>query len=183
MYPLDIDNGDLGPCEVTYKGNNVGFSKGGNVLEIEEQDAPIMYDQTGAFAVNHKSVGKRASVKLSLAEVLAKEIWTLAFPGWEVEEDAVDPTKQKVEMRIGLGASKRAAAGVLILKKYVDGEVSADPNDWFTFYLAVPVNSKPSLAFDTDTQRVLDVTFECYQDFTAKSLGVIGDATAEPAIS
>lgn len=174
-YPLDLDNGDLGPCEATYKGQNVGLTKGGMLVDFEEADADIVYDQTGKFRVNAKGVGKRAGVKLSLAEVLAKDIWELAFPGWA---KVVDGDKEKVEMLVGLGNDKRAAAGELILKKYVDGEVSTDPNDWFTFYLAVPINSKPTIMFDTDTQRVVEITMECFQDFDKKSLGVIGDATA-----
>lgn len=174
-FPLDLDNGDLGPCEATYKGQNVGLTMGGNLVDFEEADAPIVYDQTGKFPVNFKGVGKRAGVKLALAETLAKDIWEIAFAGWE---KVVDGDKEKVEMSVGLGNDKRAAAGELILKKYVDGEVSTDPNDWVTFYLAVPVNSKPTLMFDTDTQRVVEITFECLQDFDLKSLGVIGDATA-----
>lgn len=167
---------ELGPCELSYDGADLGSTEGGVTIKMAEDTADLKSDQTGTQPVDQVVTGTSGSIECSLATI-SLENFALAHKS-NVIVDGTDPNKKKVIILPNVGTSLRDNAKVLIVKPYVNGVVTADANKWYTFPMA-GIKAEDDVVYNVDTQRTIKVTFTAYADDNSQ-IAIIGDETATP---
>jgi len=61
--------GENGPCQITFDGVNLGYTKGGVKFTDEVMKKEITYDQTGDTVQNTYTKGRKTTVEVPLANV------------------------------------------------------------------------------------------------------------------
>jgi len=160
---------ELGPCGVFFgtAGSEVDLGKthGGVTVRITDDRTDLKSDQFGTSAEDTVITGTLVEVEMSLAEVTFDE---LAI--------ALNQTKFGSLLTGGVpgennvGTSMLDNAEQLVLKKYVDGAISADEINWVTFPAACPV-SDVELTYDAENQRVLKLVFKCFPTTVSANWG------------
>ena len=150
---------DLGPCQVNYgtAGAEVdlGRTEGGVRVAFATDVTDLMSDQWGTQPEDGVITGQGARITVPLAE------YTLANLAIALNQDLVGD--ELIEGGRLVGTKLRSLADSLLLKKYVDGEVSQDDTDYMRFPVATPVGS-PEILFDKNTQRIIEVEFIAFPD-------------------
>ncbi len=170
----DVANVKLGACSVTWKGNDLGFTKGGVEVEVTTAKKKVMVDQFGETEVNEYIQGRSIVVRVPLAETDI-ELLASILPGSTLVTDGTDSTKKKISIPSGVGTSLRGLAGSLVLHPY-DQAASYKDED-VTIPLAAP-SGDLSYSFRHDEERIYAVEFYGYADNTTGLLYEIGDTTA-----
>lgn len=168
---------ELGPCQVLYgtAGAEVSMGKteGGVIVTFNKDTVPLYSDQEGTAPEDEIVVGQGATIKVPLAEITLDNYAT-----------ALGQTKTQNGSDYGVaganlvGTSLRAAGQSLLLKKYVDGAVSALTENWIRFLIASPSGTPVEVGFSKDSQRILEITFVAFRDVSTGHLYYIGDETA-----
>lgn len=149
----------LGPCQVWYKGTELGKTHGGVHFICEEVAAEIGYDQVGVTPWDKVITGKTARVEADFAN-LSHALLDLLINGSTIYTGGATPgCEQALDILCGVGTTYRANGGILILKPYVNGVVSPDSCDWITVPLAY-ARVEMDLVFDAETQRVVHAIFD-----------------------
>jgi hypothetical protein len=161
----------LGPCQIYYDGADIGATEGGVTIKLAEDSADLKSDQTGTQPVDVVITGVSATIECSLAEVTLDK-----FAFAHKTTVITDGAKQKVLILPNVGTSLRDNAKVLVVKPYIDGVVSADPNTWYTFNKA-GIKAEEEVSFDASTQRVLKLTFMAFADDNGY-VAILGDESA-----
>lgn len=168
--PSSVENLEMGPCTVSFKGTDLGLTKGGVEVEFGTEVTPINADQYGDTIIDEYIKGRSIKVKVPLAE---RDLTTLAsvFPG----STLVGTTTKKLVIKAAVGTALRALGGELILhpKDKAAGDKSGD--------LSVPIamcKGDFTFAFKHDDQRVYAVEFTGYVDLDTDELFVMGDPAA-----
>jgi len=164
----NFENLEMGPCTPTFKGVNLGLTKGGCEVAIATESTMITADQFGETAIDEVIKGRKVTVKVPMAERDLDKLLAVT-PGATL---VTNGTKKKLTLGSGVGASLRKSAGVLVLhpKGMPDTDKSRD--------FVVPIaNSKGDMtfAYKVDDQRVFNVEFTGYVDLTTDTLCVFGD--------
>ncbi len=170
----DVNNIQLGACQVTFATDDLGFTKGGVEVTLSTTTFKINVDQFGETEVNEYISGRTASVKVPLAET-SLERFQIAFPGSTIVTDSTTATKKKLQGTTGVGLSLRTFAAELNLHPKV--LPSTDKSQDFTLPIASPKGDL-TFAYKHDEERVYNVEFMGYPDLTTGILFVIGDKTA-----
>lgn len=166
-----MSNYYLGPCQILFKGADLGKTEGGVRVISSQQSVELHTDQDGETPVDEYKTGTKVSVTGNLAEI------TLAnFAAMFHTTVTVDGTKQKVEVTPGVGTSLKDQGGVLIVKPYVAGVVTTNANKWITLQQA-GMKANIDLAFDRSTQQVMAFEAVGYPDSTSL-IATFGDTTA-----
>ena len=148
----------LGPCQVWYKGSELGKTFGGVRVAITETIADVRYDQVGLW--NRIQVGKTIVVTAAFANLSHTLIDALLGNEAFLLTGGTTPTcDQVLAIYLGLGISHRDSGGELILKPFVGGAMSTDPCQWFHVPLTYP-ELDAELVYDETTQRVLLCRFQ-----------------------
>jgi hypothetical protein len=166
----DVNNIQLGACNVTFGAQNLGLTKGGVEVTLATTSYKITVDQFGGTEVNEYITGRTASVKVPLAET-SLDLLQIAFPGSVI----VGTTKKKLNGATGVGISLRALADSLVL--HPKALAATDKSQDFTLPIA---SAKGDLTFmyKHDEERIYSVEFTGYPDLTTGLLFVIGDTSA-----
>lgn len=163
---------ELGPCQVSFgtEGAEVdlGCTDGGVTVSFITDAGDLMCDQFGTQPVDQVITGQGAEVRVPLAEI------TLDNLALALNQTVISDALIEGENLVGTKMSTYGQS--LLLRKYVDGEASADPADWMRFPVAAPLGS-PEVSFSRDTQRVIEVVFKCFPD-SNDILYYIGDESA-----
>ena len=133
---------DLGPCRV-YWGTSgseadLGKTQGGVMVTFTEDVVDLKSDQFGTQPEDQAVTGFGVEIKVPLADY---SLDNLAI--------ALGKTKKTLGLDSGIkgsivvGTLKSTGAKSLILKKYVDGAISSDEDDWMQFPLAAPKYFSP----------------------------------------
>lgn len=173
----DVSNVKLGPCNVTWGGVNLGYTKGGVEVEITTAKKKIMVDQFGETEVNEYIMGRTVVVRVPLAES-DLQLLVQVIPGSTLVTDAVTPTKIKLNIPTGVGTSLRDLADVLLL--HPTNELTTYKAEDLTIPLAAP-SGDLSFAYRHDEERVFMIEFVGYAENLTGLLAVFGDASAVAA--
>ena len=166
--PTDFSNLEMGPCTVTFKGSDLGLTKGGVEVEFSTEVANINADQFGDTILDQVIKGRAIKVKVPMAERdLAK--FAAVFPGSTLVTNGLN---KKIVFSASVGTSLRALAGILILhpKSVPVIDLSRD----LTIPLAMSKGDM-SFSFKHDDQRVYMLEFEGYANLTDGQLFTLGD--------
>lgn len=168
---MAVGDMELGPCQVLFGDEDseasLGRTEGDVVITFETDLADLMSDQYGTRPEDQVIVGTGATIKVPLAEI------TMSNLALALNQD-VSAGGGLVEGTGLVGTKLYDQANSLLLKKYVDGSVSSDEEDWIRFPRAAPQGNF-ELSFGKDGQRIIEVTFIAFQDRTTEDLYYIGD--------
>lgn len=180
MATLNPENVKLGPCNVSWDGVALGYTKGGVDVQITTSKRKVTVDQFGESEINEYITGRTCTVRVPLAE---SDLTMLAsvLPGAVLITDGADATKKKIEVPTGVGMSLREIAAKLVL--HPTHLASGNKLEDFTVPLAAPAGDI-EFAFKHDEERIYMVEFVGYPDQEADGLlYVMGDETADPEAS
>lgn len=166
---------ELGPCRI-YFGTagaeaDIGKTQGGVRITFSEDAADLMSDQYGTQPEDQVITGQAADVVVPMAEVTHANFAI-----------ALNQTSKQIGADSGVageslvGTKRSTKANSLLLKKYVNGSISADTDDWIRFPKASPLGNV-EVAFDGANQRILEVTFKAFPDANSR-LYFIGNEAA-----
>jgi hypothetical protein len=163
---------ELGPCGVFYGVTDsevdMGKTMGGVTVRIVDDSIDLKSDQYGSGAENTVITGTTVEVELSLAEV------TLANIAVALGQTNVGVSPGVVPGLNKTGNMLLSTAGSLILKKYALGSSTSDEEDWIHFPAAGMV-SNVEMAYDSENQRVMRITFKCFPATVNAAWGTAAD--------
>lgn len=166
----EFDNLEMGPCDVTFKGTDLGLTKGGVEVTFGTEVTPVVADQFGDSAINQVIKGRSVKVKVPMAE---RDLTKLAavIPG----SSLVGTTSKKLVISAAVGTSLRALAGELILHPH---ELPTNDKSRDVSIPLAMAKGDMQFSFKSDDQRVYAVEFEGYVDLNTGVLWVLGDPAA-----
>jgi hypothetical protein len=128
----------MGAAWVTYKGSDLGYTKGGISISFNQQAKPIVIDSLGTNPLAQVVMSRVAAIRVPLAESTASRITTLI------------PTSTTI------GTDILASSGALVITPKVGGGA-------ITFDRAIPTGTM-QVAYAFDRERVWMVEFEAYMN-------------------
>lgn len=162
-------NVKMGVCSVSFKGTDLGHTKGGVEVTYDPQWSEITVDKYGKTVVEKKLTGEKVTVKVPLAEYTADNL-LVAIPAGTQS----GTTHKKLSIGSDAGKSLLAQAGQLILHP-----VGESNKDFDVVLHKAAVTSSVTIKHQVETERVVEVTFEALIDETKADgsyLGFIGDS-------
>jgi hypothetical protein len=171
-------NVPIGPAKVEFdEGANLvtfDITKGGIQFKATTNKQDITVDQYGDTPVKSIMKGRTCEVTVPFAlhdlEKLSKVI-----PNSTFTKSGTAPNEKKVlVVKSQAGADMLAAAKKLVIKPT---DSSATANDWITIPLAGAL-ADPEYTFDSDNERIVNITFVGYPDVETGELYILGDETA-----
>ena len=171
--PTNFENLEMGACTVSFKGTDLGLTKGGVEVEFGTEVATVTADQHGDTAIDDVIKGRSIKVKVPLAE---RDLTKLAavFPGATL----VGSATKKLVINVATGTSLRALAGELVL--HPQSNAAGDKSGDLTVPLAMSKGDM-QFAFKHDDQRVYAVEFTGYVNLDTGELFTMGDPAAVAA--
>lgn len=168
----NFENLEMGPCTPTFKGVDLGLTKGGCEVAIATESTMITADQFGETAIDEVIKGRKVTVKVPMAERDLDKLLAVTPGAVLVTNGTGAAMKKKLTMGSGVGASLRKSAGELVL--HPKGMPANDKSRDFVVPIA---NSKGDMtfAYKVDDQRIFTVEFTGYVDLTTDTLCVFGD--------
>jgi hypothetical protein len=168
--PSSTENVKLGVCNVLFDAFDLGFTKGGVEVEVATNTHEVTVDQLGETPIDEIIMGRTVKVTVPMAETTLENLVKI-MPGSRLVTDATTPTKKKVVVATGTSISLLKTAKTLVLRpKGTNGE------DDFTVLRAMTAGAI-QFAYQTDQERVFNVTFKGYADEEG-DLFSVGDDTA-----
>jgi hypothetical protein len=171
-------NVPIGPATVEY-GDGVDvvvfdITKGGIQFQSTTSKQDTTVDQYGDTIVKSITKGGTAQVTVPFA-LHDLEKLSAVIPNSDYVEDGMDSTKKKITVKSQAGFDLLGAAKKLIIKPTSAGTTA---NDWVTIPLA-GVITDPQYTYDSDSERVSNITFTAFPDLDADgALYILGDETA-----
>lgn len=166
----DIANVQVGVCDVTFNGVDLGHTSGGVEVSYEPEHHDVMVDKFGNTIVQKYLIGEKLTAKLALAE------YTIANLRNAIPQGTFAGAANS-RLTIGAAAGKKATddAYQLVLHPRNEGTRRHD----VIFYKAY-VASAVVLPHKNDEDKLVEVTFEALLDESRSDgnyLGMIGDST------
>lgn len=175
MAGIDIP---IGPATVEYGATGqvttFNITKGGIRFQATTTKKDSTVDQYGDAPVKSilKGVTCQVTVPFALHDLTKL---AAAMPNAELVTDATTPTKKKLLVKAQAGFDLLNAAKKLVIKPT---DPAATANDWITVPLAGAM-ADPDYAYDSDNERVVNITFVGYPDTdNGGLLYILGDETA-----
>ncbi len=169
---MSVGDMDLGPCAVYFGTEgaeaDLGRTQGGVRVAFITDVADLLSDQWGTQPEDGMITGQGARITVPLAE------YTLDNIALALNQTVYGGGLIGGERIVGTKMSSKAKS--LLLKKYVNGIVSTDAEDWMRFPNAAP-EGNPEILFDGSTQRIVEIVFIAYPEATSEDLYYIGDET------
>jgi hypothetical protein len=166
----DLTNVQLGVCEVTFNGVNLGHTKNGVELTYEPEHHDVTVDKYGNTVVQKYLIGEKLMAKVALAE------FTIANLGVAIPQGAFAGAANS-RRTIGAAAGKKATddSAQLVLHPINEGTRRHD----VVIHKAY-VGSTIVLNHKNDEEKIIEVEFHALLDETKSDgnyLGFIGDST------
>jgi hypothetical protein len=170
-------NVPIGPAKVEFDegASMVTFdiTKGGIQFQATTNKQDITVDQYGDTPVKSIMKGRTCQVTVPFAlhdlEKLSKVV-----PNSTFTKSGTAPSEKKVlVVKSQAGADLLANAKKLVIKP-TDPQATA--NDWITIPLAGAL-ADPEYTYDSDNERIVNITFVGYPDITTGELFILGDET------
>lgn len=162
---------DLGPCQVTWNGTDLGPSNGGVKIKITDTVKDIREDGAGEAPVDAVFTGRKVEdIEIPLTRLSLTQLQAV-LPGSTKTNDSVDLPNV-------VGGAMYDLAKQMILKPLINGVASVDPDEWLTIYKTYPTASW-ELGYDNATQRTYKTKFQVFPvadsgTYTGK-FGHVGD--------
>lgn len=168
------ENVKLGVCKITYKSQDLGYTKGGVSVDVTTDTYAVTVDQFGESVINEFITKRDIKVECPLAETTLENLVSI-MPGASLVTDALDPTKKRVDVTNGIGTNLLSIAGELRLHpiELDDADLSED--------LVIPLAATAGamkFSYKHDEERVFNTSFAGYPDSTTNILYSLGDTTA-----
>lgn len=148
---MSRENIKLGACNASFKGTELGMTKGGVEVSVETTTYPITVDQHGETAIDEFITKRQFKISVPLAETTL-ELVGLALPGSEIQSG-------RLVIKTAVGLSLIDSAGVLQLTPVTGGN-SDEP---ITFVKANTAGNF-SFAYRHNEERIYNVEFTAYPD-------------------
>ena len=153
---------DLGPCGVFFgtedSEEDLGKTQGGVKVVFGQAVADLLSDQYGTEPEDQVITGHSAVITIPMAD------YTLANFAIALHKEVLDLVDDSgIKGDSVVGTKLTTYANSLLLKKYVDGIVSTDEDDWLRFPNAAPTGN-PEVMFDGSTQRIISSEFRAFPD-------------------
>ena len=168
---------DLGPCRAYFgvagSEADLGKTQGGVKVQFMQGVADLKSDQFGTEPEDQMIVGQGATIVIPLADYTLDSLAT-----------ALGQTKKTLGADAGIkgsslvGTLKTTLAHSLLLKKYVNGAISTDEDNWMQFPIAAP-DGNFEVVFDSDSQRIIESSFRAYPDADGLLYYIGSDTAAE----
>ena len=167
-------NVQMGPATVEYGTDLdkvvIDVTKGGIVFSSEMAKQDITVDQFGDAPISSIKKGLTASLTVPFV-IYDLERLSKAFPDSELVKNG---DKVKLVAKGGSGFNLMSMAKKVVVKPT---DPTSTPNDWITIPLAAP-NIDLELTYDSETERIYNVTFTGYPDLdNGNVLFILGDET------
>lgn len=166
----DATNIQLGVCDVTYKGVNLGHTIGGVTVTYAPEYHETSVDKYGKSVVEKFLVGERMSAKVSLAEYTIANLRVAINQATLVGDDAVS---------VGSNAGKRASANAGFLLLHPINAPTSDTRGYDVGIYKAVVTNELAIEHKNDGEKVLPVEFDGLIDegrTDGNMLGFIGDS-------
>lgn len=160
----------LGICDVTYKGVNLGHTIGGVTVTYSPDFHETSVDYYGSSVVEKFLVGERLKAKVSLAEYTIANLQNAINQGTLQGDDAVS---------VGSKAGKRASANAGLLVLHPINSPANDTRQYDVSIYKAVVTNELAIEHKNDGEKVLPVEFEGLIDegrTDGNMLGFIGDS-------
>jgi hypothetical protein len=152
----------LSPCQVSYKGSDLGKTQGGLTVSMNQNSVTLHTDQDGEVPVDEQLTGTTVTVSGNLADITLANIAIIMN-----ETRVTDGDDEKVQINTNVGTSLLDNGGELIIKPYVNGSVTTDENKWITLHNA-GIKATAEMAYDMSNQRVISFEATAYADSNGK---------------
>jgi len=166
---------DLGPCAVWFgtedSEEDLGKTQGGVKVTFSQAVADLLSDQYGTEPEDQVLTGHGALISIPMADYSLANMATALHKTLKVLGADSGIKGDSV-----VGSKLSTYAKSLLLKKYVDGVVSTDEDNWIRFPKAAPTGNI-EIMFDGTTQRVIVSEFRAFPD-ASDVLYYIGSKTA-----
>lgn len=160
----------LGVCDVTYKGVNLGHTIGGVTVTYTPDFHETSVDAYGSGVVEKFLVGERLKAKVNLAEFTIANLQNAINQGTLQGDDAVS---------VGSKAGKRASANAGLLLLHPINSPANDTRQFDVSLYKAVVSNELAIEHKNDGEKVLPVEFEGLIDENrtdGNMLGFIGDS-------
>ncbi len=169
---------DLGPCRVYYgtlaSEVDIGRTQGGVKVNFTQDIADLKSDQFGTSPEDQAITGHGCTIMVPFADYTMDN---LAIALGQTKLSLAGDSGIKGSILVG--TLKSSVGKSLLLKKYVNGVVSTDEDNWMQFPLVAP-DGNVEINFDGENQRIIEVTFRAYPYGADSVLYYIGsDEAAE----
>lgn len=169
-----VKNVKVGACSASYKGADLGLTKGGCEVNIVTNKHEVTVDQFGTSVVNSVITGRQVTVKVPMAETDFTKLLAV-IPGATLVTDAVTSTKKKIVIPHSAGYSLADVAGELILHPTANS--ASNKNDDVVAPLCTP-GGDITFSLTVDGERVYNIEFTVYPDESTGTMLILGDKTA-----
>ncbi|KLN95666.1 hypothetical protein QU516_17155 (plasmid) [Moellerella wisconsensis] len=152
-----VENIKLGACNVSFKGEDLGFTKGGVEVEISTDTLKVNVDQMGETVVSEFIQGRNIKVTVPLAETVLERLAAI-MPG-----STLSAEKDVISIMTGIGVNLVEVAQELVLT----------PTNKDDYILTLPKTATAgsfNMAYKHDDVRVYSIEFTAYPD----EKGVLG---------
>lgn len=165
----DARNIQLGPCQVTYKGVDLGHTIGGVTVTYTPEWHETKVDKYGSSVVEKFLVGEKLSAEVNLAEFTLSNLQVAINQATLQGDDSVS---------VGSVAGKKASVngGLLVLHPLA---YAAGVRDYDVSIFKAVVTGELKLEHKNDGEKVLPVMFDGLIDENRSDgsmLGFIGDS-------
>jgi len=159
-----INGGDfqLCPMIVTYKGLDLGGTKGGVSFSAKNKTADLVCDQFGSTPIDSVVSGQEYMVKFDLCEIANKDLWKVAFPHAKLIDGGM--SGKNVYFDAQVGQHLLPLAGLLNL--HPQALDITDLSQDYTVWKAV-ATSASEVKYGPEEQSVLTVEMRVYPDRSA----------------
>nr|AKG47474.1 hypothetical protein pA_00034 [Pectobacterium carotovorum] len=155
-----VENIKLGACNVSFKGEDLGFTKGGVEVEVSTDTMKVTVDQQGETVVSEFIQGRNIKITVPLAETVLERLASV-MPGSTLSSE-----KDIMTITTGIGLNLVEVAQELILTPIVG-------NDYILTLPKAATAGSFSFAYKHDDVRVYSIEFTAYPD----EKGVLGKLT------
>ena len=175
----DVGKLEFGPCQVTFNGVDLGYTKGGVTVEYSQTFLDVEVDQSTMLA-DIRLQSERVMATVPMAQTDIDSLISASHSTMPAGTRTAQSTKRKID--IGGTAVDYNDAKELIITPLSDGAgtLSSDANNKVTIYKAFP-KIQWQKAYNLGDIRIITVEFHGLMD-TSKATGVqlftIGDTTA-----
>lgn len=166
--PSDTQNVKVGVANITFAGEDLGYTKGGVEVEVTTEKYTVTVDQFGNSPINDYLIGRSIMVTTPLAETTVDNLVKI-MPG----STKIGTTAVKADVTTGVGINLIDSANELVVKPLA----ALDDSENIVIPKAATAGNM-TFAYQLDSERIFNVQWSGYPDPTTKLLYSFGDPAA-----
>ena len=185
------DNVKLGVCQVLFGGSvaladgtvtgtqtDLGYTKGGVVVEVSTDTHPVTIDQFGESEISERITKRSVKVTVPLAETTLQNMVEVMPGATLIQGSGVEAGKNRVEVTNAVSTDLLSIAKMLVLHPIN----ATDNNDDFCVLKAATAGAL-NFAYKIDEERIYNVVFTGYPDnANGDKVFTVGDYTMDQTV-